>query len=82
MVLKKRDTVTDKDISRLADELADKAYGDVKKQSSDDPLVRTTITIPRSMLTSLEDKALLNKRNGDDQKSVSAIIRAAVDAYM
>ena len=81
MAIKTRSAVSEKDVSRLAKELADKAYGDEKKVS-DDPLVRTSITIPQSMLNNLEDTALKNKRKGADLKSVSAIVRAAVDAYI
>ena len=73
-----RPTVPDKEISKLADELADKPYGDDKKPD-DDPLIRTSITLPRSMLTRLEDQALHNKRSGSELKSVSAIIRDAVE---
>lgn len=72
-----RPTVPDKEISKLADELADKPYGD--KKPDDDPLIRTSITLPRSMLTRLEDQALHNKRSGSELKSVSAIIRDAVE---
>lgn len=81
MALKQRNRpeVTNKTIDRLADELADKAYGDEKK-TDDDPLIRTSITIPRSMLIWLEDEATKNKRSGTEPKSVSAIIRAAIDS--
>lgn len=80
MAIKQRNRpeVGNKEISKLADELADKGYGDERK-INDDPLVRTSITIPRSMLIWLEDEATKNKRSGSDLKSVSAIIRAAID---
>ena len=81
MAIKNRRPVSDQDINRLADDLADKAYGEQKK-ANDDPLVRTSITIPQSMLFALEDAAVKNKRNGDELKSVSAIVRAAVETYL
>lgn len=74
-----RPDIANKDINRLANELADKGYGD-EKRTDDDPLVRTSITLPRSMLIWLEDEATKNKRAGHEQRSVSAIIRAAVES--
>lgn len=74
-----RPDIANKDINRLANELADKGYGD-EKRTDDDPLVRTSITLPRSMLIRLEDEATKNKRSGQEPRSVSAIIRAAVES--
>jgi len=83
MAFKQRDRsgVSNKDISKMADQLADKPYGDEKK-TDDDPIVGTSITLPRSMLIWLEDEALKNKRNGVEPKSVSAILRSLVEKAM
>ena len=69
------------DAENLANELADKPYGfkarkEIKKADSD--FTRTSISIPLAMLEDLENLALKNKRSGENLKTVSAIIRAAV----
>lgn len=83
MALKQRNRPTDenKAINQLADELADKGYGDEKK-ADNDPIVGTSITLPQSMLIWLEDEALKNKRSGTGPKSVSAILRSLVENIM
>jgi hypothetical protein len=43
---------------------------------------RTTISLPASMLEELEDLARANKRSDLPNKTVSAIIRAALDKSM
>lgn len=63
-------------IENLAKQLADKPYGEEKKDST---LVRTTITLPSSVLFSLEDIATTNKRKKRELKSVSAIIRDCIE---
>lgn len=74
MAIKKRIvTNSNKTIEDLANELADKPYG--QKQ---DTLVRTTITLPTTALFKLEDMARTNKRKKDNLKSVSAIIRYCI----
>ncbi len=60
----------------LARQLADRPYGQEKKV---DDLVRTSFTLPKALLTELEDEALANKRSGREPKSVSAIIREALE---
>lgn len=44
----------------------------------DEELVRTAITLPKSMYLALEEEARRNKLAGTDPKSVSALIREAV----
>lgn len=75
MAIKKRIiTSSDKTIEDLANELADKPYG--QKHNA---LVRTTITLPATVLFKLEDIARVNKREKDKLKSVSAIIRYCIN---
>lgn len=76
MVIKKRNNSNQKKIEDLAKELADKPYGEEKKE---DVLVRTTITLPSSVLFTLEDMAKDNKRNRNNLRSVSAIIRNCIE---
>lgn len=74
MAIKKRPNKIDKtDIDNLANELADKPYG-----QRYDTIVRTSISLPSSVLFKLEDLALTNKRKGENLRSVSAIIRDCI----
>ena len=41
-----------------------------------------TISLGESMLVTIEDLALRNKRNGKDPKNVSAIVRVALEQYL
>ena len=78
MAIKKRIRIVNNKnaIENLADELADKPYGEDKKNDS---TVRTTISLPSSVLFALEDLAKVNKRNKNGLKSVSAIIRNCIN---
>jgi len=89
MALKKppfsnRRIVTEAEADALANRLADRPYGDEKivTEPSQEILTRTTISLPQHTLREIEDLALNNKRNGIAPKSVSAIIREALDAYL
>ncbi len=75
MTIKKRisNVIDKKAIESLANELADKPYGQVY-----DTLARTTITLPASVLLKLEDIARDNKRKKNSLKSVSAIVRDCI----
>ena len=42
-------------------------------------LARTTISLPASLLEQVEDLALSNKRKGLQNKSVSAIVKTALE---
>ncbi|RYE05306.1 MAG: hypothetical protein EOP33_06690 [Rickettsiaceae bacterium] len=79
MAIKKRthSSINKNAIESLANELADKPYG-----QQQDNLVRTTVTLPASTLILLEDMARNNKRRKDDLTSVSAIIRDCVEKYI
>lgn len=75
----------DKRIEALADKLADKPYG--QEISEDDSkkteeLERITITISQTMRHRLEDIALKRKRAKQDVRSVSALIREALECYL
>jgi broad-specificity NMP kinase len=89
MALKKppftnRRIVTEAEADALANRLADRPYGDEKVVAEPEPeiLTRTTISLPQKTLREIEDLALHNKRVGVAPKSVSAIIRDALDAYL
>jgi len=79
-----RRAVTEAEADALANRLADRPYGDEKPAAEVVPeiLTRTTISLPQTMLREIEDLALHNKRIGVSPKSVSAIIREALDAYV
>lgn len=78
MVIKKRNNTVDKLAAEdLANELADRPYG--QKQDS---IARATISLPASVLFKLEDMAIKNKREKNDLRSVSAIIRECIKAYL
>lgn len=83
MVIKKREKITDQ-AANLADELANRTYGIPKEvnETPPDDFVVTSISIPRSMLHQLEDKALANKRKGIEPKNTSALIRIAVSKLL
>ena len=61
--------------------LADKPYGAPEKPEPEKQC-RTTISLGESMLVTIEDLALRNKRNGKDPKNVSAIVRVALEQYL
>lgn len=81
MAIKKRSPTT-KSVEALANELADKPYGDSSSPLKEDELTRVSISISVGMQQRLEDFALKNKRSGGDLKSTSAIIRAAVEEFL
>lgn len=54
------------------------AEGDQPK----DTIARKTISLPRGLLTRVEDLALANKRSGAEDRSVSAIVRRALESYL
>lgn len=77
------DAVTEDLADRLASQLADKPYGDEKRQEEPlEKLARTSISLPEALLRQCEDTALSNKRNGIEPKNVSALIRAALEKYL
>ncbi|MEW9890043.1 MAG: hypothetical protein AB2989_06065 [Candidatus Symbiodolus clandestinus] len=67
----------------LAEQLADKPYGAIKSSiTSSDEIVRTSISLPKSLLETLEDLTRYNKRQGVEPKTVSAIIRESLERYL
>lgn len=49
------------------------------RPKGDEDLVRTAITLPREMHREIEDEARDNKHDGREPKSVSALIRQAIE---
>ncbi|EHL5833709.1 CopG family transcriptional regulator [Salmonella enterica] len=75
--------VTPEQAEELAQRLADKPYGTPEKIKPElDKQCRTTISLSESLLMTVEDLALKNKRNGKDPKNVSAIVREALELYL
>lgn len=66
-------------IESLANELSEKPYGEAKSNAN---CVRTTVSLDSSVLIKLEDFAKQNKRNKKELKSVSAIVRIALDEFI
>jgi len=79
MAIKKRDPKNEA-VEKLANELADKPYGE--EAIEEERLVRTSLSLPASMHEALEDMAIKNKRAGHDLRTVSAIVREAIDRYL
>ncbi|BDH20851.1 TPA: CopG family transcriptional regulator [Providencia alcalifaciens] len=78
-----RAEVTAEQAELLAKRLADKPYGSTENTlQAPEKQSRTTISLNESMLVELEDIALKNKREGRDPKSVSAIVREALELYL
>ena len=81
MGIKTRTHVNAQSADKLADELADKPYGQQQSASDDERLVRTSLSLPATMQARLEDLAIQNKRAGRDLRTVSAIVRQAIEQY-
>ena len=80
----KRPDVTPEQAEALAQKLADKPYGEKEKPELvvEEKQSRTTISLPTSLLHELEDLALQNKRDKMDPRSVSALVREALQQYL
>lgn len=65
---------------KLANELANKTYGASKDMPEE--IERTTISLPKSLLQACEDLAIVNKREGKEHRSFSAIVRAGLELYL
>ena len=76
MVKPRKKTPTEYEINEVANQLADRTYGEEK-----DYQARTTVAMPKSLLNELELKAFKNKQAGVDPKSVSALIRESLIAF-
>lgn len=81
-----RPLVSEEEAGRLADKLADKGYGDAPRgdipQTKPEEIARTSISLPKSLLQLAEDKAMSNKRNGVEPKSVSAMVKMLFENYL
>lgn len=66
-------------IESLANELSEKPYGEAKPNTN---FVRTTISLDSELLMKIEDFAQKNKRDKKELKSVSAIVRQALDDFI
>jgi len=80
-----------KAIDLLADSMADKPYGNLpeepKKQVSPEKttkeeLVPITVTIPVEMRDQLDQLVLKRKREKAEDRTVSAIVRKAIDQHV
>ena len=80
MPIKKRQSVSDR-AEALANQLADRRYGDAPN-ADDDELVITSISISKSLLHRAEDLATKNKRANVEPKSVSGLIRKALEKFI
>lgn len=74
------------DIERLAQSLADKPYGEQMPASPTQAKIPEsekakpiTISLPPALIESLQDQAITNKRAGLDLKTVSAIVKDALE---
>lgn len=81
MAIKKREANI-ADVEKLAKELADKPYGEEANSNEDERLVRTSLSLPATMHETLEDMAIQNKRAGRELRTVSAIVREAIENYL
>lgn len=76
--------VSEAEAEALANRIADRPYGTAEVSAAKaevSQLKRTSISLDAGMLELLEDTALKNKREGTEPKSVSAIVRDALDEY-
>jgi hypothetical protein len=76
MIKSRKNEPTEHDIENIANKMADRTYGEEK-----DYQARTTIALPKSLLSELELKAFQNKQAGINPKSVSALIRESLVAF-
>lgn len=77
------------EIERLAKELVDKPYGQQaqaqaqaqvdNKMPEADKAKPVAISLPPALIERLQDQALANKRSGAELKTVSAIVRDALE---
>lgn len=79
MAIKKR-YLKSEAVEKLANELADKPYGE--EVVEEERFVRTSLSLSASMHEALEDMAIKNKRAGLDLRTVSAIVRKAIEKYL
>ncbi|MGU0017151.1 CopG family transcriptional regulator [Escherichia coli] len=76
-----RAAVTVEQAEALAQRLADKPYGAPEKPGPEKQC-RTTISLGESMLVTIEDLALRNKRNGKDPKKCKCHRQSSLEQYL
>lgn len=73
------------EIERLANSLADKPYGQQPQQSVEKKVLSSekakpvAISLPPALIERLQDQAMANKRSGAELKTVSALVRDALE---
>jgi hypothetical protein len=76
-------TAPSADIEKLARSLADKPYGEQakadNKMSDSEKAKPIAISLPPALIEKLQDQAMANKRAGAELKTVSAIVRDALE---
>ena len=77
MAIKKRNKEVSEEAEKLANEIADKPYGQSQNEIEDE-MTTTSFALPKTVLYALEDIAQKNKRAGIEPKNVSALIREAI----
>ena len=77
MPIRKRENIVKK-AEKLANELSDRPYGDISTDQ-DEEYVVTSISITRALLHKAEDLVTKNKRANIEPKSVSALVRIALE---
>lgn len=73
------------EVENLIERLADKPYGTEAAPSikqEDEKLERITITLPQNLRDTLDDLALQRKRQNLSNKTVSSIVREALELYL
>ncbi|MEX6666832.1 MULTISPECIES: ribbon-helix-helix domain-containing protein [Pseudomonas] len=78
----KKANVSQEESERLASELADKPYGSQPQVRAPDKrkAVPISVSLPPSMIEQIEDVVRANKRGGMPNRTVSALIRSALEA--
>lgn len=76
-----RQVATPEQADQLAKKLADKPYGSVREipNKPEAKAQNISVSLPPAMIEKLQDAALANKRSGSDNRTVSAIIKAALE---
>jgi len=78
-----RKTPSAAEIEKLAKSLADKPYGEnaleTSKMPDSEKAKPIAISLPPFLIEKIQDQALANKRAGLDLKTVSAIVRDALE---
>ncbi len=83
MTIKQR-SPRNKSAEKLADEIAEKPYGKIiePRNPPSKNQVRTSILIDAETHYALQDYSIENKRNGLEPKTITGIMRIAIDDYM